>query len=107
MSLRLAAVVAVIAALAVPVPAAAKVVTKITVCGQGGCRATDDRDRLAALPVGGTPTDPPRAAPFYRVRVRMRGVGPASFSMYFLPRQGLLRERAVHGTWTRPEPTQA
>lgn len=106
MSQRFAVVAAMVAALGLPASAAAKEVTKVTVCGEGGCRSTDDRDRLATLPVGGTPTDPPTAAPFYRVRVQMRADRPVSFSMYFLPRPGLLRERAVHGSWMRPEPAQ-
>ena len=104
---RLVLVAAVLAALALPASATAKEITKVTICGQGGCRSTDDRDRLATLPVGGTPTDPPRAAPFYRVTVHMRENRPTSFRMYFLPHPGLLRESAVHGSWTRPSASQA
>jgi hypothetical protein len=89
MSMRLAATAAVLAALVLPASAAAKEITKVTICGQGGCHSTDDADRLAALPVGGTPTDPPRAAPFYRVTVHMRENRAMSFRMYFLPRPGL------------------
>jgi hypothetical protein len=104
---RFIAIAAVLAALGLPASAAAKEITKVTICGQGGCHSTDDRDRLATLPVGGTPTDPPRAAPFYRVTVHMRESRPMSFRMYFLPHPGLLRESAVHGSWTRPSARQA
>jgi hypothetical protein len=100
-------VVCILAALALPSAAIAKEVTMVTVCGQEGCRSTDDRDRLAALPVGGAPTGPPRASSFYRVTIHMRADRPVKFSMYFLPEQGLLRERPVHGSWMRPEPAQA
>jgi hypothetical protein len=104
---RLVVVAGVVGALALPVQAAAKVVTKITICGKRGCHSTDDRDRLAALPVGGTPTEPPTAAPFYRVTVRIRAERPVSFGMYYLPRPGLLREYPVHGSWMRVQPAQA
>jgi hypothetical protein len=104
---RFAALAAALAALPLPASAAAKEITKVTICGQGGCHSTDDRTQLATLPVGGTPSDPPRAAPFYRVTVHMRSDRPRSFRMYFVPRAGLLRESAVHGSWTRPSRAQA
>jgi hypothetical protein len=104
---RFVAIAAVLATLGLPASAAAKEITKVTICGQGGCHSTEDRDRLAALPVGGTPTDPPRAAPFYRVTVHMREQRAASFGMYFLPGPGLLRERAVHGSWMRASAPRA
>jgi len=107
MSSRLAALAIAGAALVLPASAAAKELTKVTICGQGGCHSTEDRSRLATLPVGGTPTDPPKAAAFYRVTVHMRAERPGLFRMYFLSGQGLLREQPVHGSWMRAEPAQA
>src|SRR5687768_10526130 len=86
----------------------------------GGRQGTDDdhdlrpgrlsRDarpqRLDALPVGGAATNPPKAA-FFRVTVHMRADRPVSFRMYFLPREGLLREQPMYGSWMRAEPAQA
>src|SRR5947207_9553003 len=104
MSPRLAALAIAGAALVLPASAAAKELTKVTICGQGGCHSTEDRSRLATLPVGGMPTDPPKAAAFYRVTVHIRGDRPGSFRMYFLSGQGMLREQLVHGSWMRAQP---
>ena len=108
MWLRLTILAAVGAAgLALPSPAGAKDVSKVTICGQGGCHSTTDRDRLVTLPVGGTPVDPPTAARFYRVTVHMGAGRPSSFRMYFLPSPGLLREQTARGSWMRSAPAQA
>jgi hypothetical protein len=107
MSTRLIALLIAGAVLALPGSAAAKELTMITVCGQDGCHSTRDRNRLDALPVGGAATNPPKAAAFFRVTVHMRADRPVSFRMYFLPREGLLREPPVHGSWMRANPAQA
>ena len=66
-------VLAAIAALALAAaPAAgAKEISKAEVCGQGGCATVDDEQGRMALMSGGSPTDPPRAAPYYEVRAEM------------------------------------
>lgn len=107
MSTRLIALALAGAVLVLPGSAVAKELTMITICGRDDCHSTHDHSRLAALPVGGTPTDPPEAASFFRVNVHMRAGRPGSFRMYFLPRERLLRETPEHGSWVRVEPAPA
>jgi hypothetical protein len=58
-------------ALAVAPPAVAKEITKAEVCGPEGCVSVDDEAGRMALMSGGSPIDPPRAAPYYEVRARV------------------------------------
>lgn len=59
-------VVAVGTALALAGTAAAKEVSTLRACGSDGCATVTDRDRLAAMPLGGeTEDDPPRPGAYY------------------------------------------
>ena len=56
-------------ALAAAPAAVAKEITKAEVCGTDGCVSVDDEaGRMALMTSGGSPTDPPHAAPYYEVQ---------------------------------------
>jgi hypothetical protein len=92
------AVVALIAALALPAAAGAKEVTAVTVCGADACtRATDHASRDAFMHAGGVaeeaPGTPQRS---YRLRVSVDEPGAGhveDWIAYWLPDAGLLASR--------------
>jgi hypothetical protein len=89
---RLSLCLALVLPLALAGPAEAKKVVSAKVCGASDCRTVDDRDSLTALAEGGTPTDPPAAAPFYRVELTVLGDGERfTFPIVIVPDAGLVR----------------
>jgi hypothetical protein len=72
--------------------AEAKKPVSAKVCGASDCKTVKDRDALLALIEGGGPTEPPRASPFYRVDLTVRGDGELfTFPVVVVPEAGLLR----------------
>lgn len=92
---------ALLAALALPAVAVAKVPPKVTVCGADACVTARDRAG-AILPLvnGGTPAaPPPTALGGFRVRIVLQ-TGPSQydrFSFWQVPALGLVR--GADGTW--------
>jgi hypothetical protein len=89
-----------LAALALPAGAAAKELKSAAVCGPDGCtQVTENKQALvAAFEDGGPPSSPPnRDAPFYRVRIRIKG---DSVTETLLVSPALRRVRGFdHTTW--------
>jgi hypothetical protein len=72
--------------------AAAKEVVAAKVCGASDCRDVKNRDALTALAEGGPPTDPPAAAPYYRVTLTVLGDGERfRWPIVVVPSEGLIR----------------
>jgi hypothetical protein len=89
---RLTACLALLIFCALAATAAAKEVVAAKVCGASDCRQVKDRDAMLALAEGGTPTDPPAAAPHYRVTLTVRGDGERfTFPVVIVPSSGYLR----------------
>lgn len=87
--------------------AAAKEVVAAKVCGASDCRNVEDREALLALQEGGAPTDPPAAAPHYRVRLTVRADRERiTFPLVIVPDAGLMRGgTAAEGyTWMPVSP---
>lgn len=83
----------VITALADAAPAAAKELTKVTLCGQGDeCATITDADYLRPVPMGGATSVPaPPTQPFYTVQLTIDHGGESDyFLLYYLPRGDLL-----------------
>jgi hypothetical protein len=104
---------AVLVAVAALAPAAAaKELTRATVCGAQGCRTTENRGILAGFENGGMAEAAPRTrARFYTVRMTMReGQQRVRWSLAWVPSTGLLRASGqTRGTfmWTDTSPTAA
>jgi hypothetical protein len=88
--------------LAPAAPALAKGVAHATVCGPSDCREVKDHEQQLALIEGGPPTaPPPKASPWYRVEVTIRGDGERStFTTALLPDAGLVRGEGEYGGYT-------
>jgi hypothetical protein len=74
-------------------PAAAKELTKVTVCGQDGeCTAITATDQLREVPRGGTHSIPtPAVQPFYTLNLTIdHGGDSGPLLLYYLPREHLL-----------------
>ena len=78
--------------LALAAPAAAKELTKVTVCGASGCTTITDRDELRRLPTGGdTTAPPPEPTDYYTVTYSVEHEGASNrFTMYYVPAANLL-----------------
>jgi hypothetical protein len=73
--------------------AAAKELESAKVCGASDCRKVTEHKSLVALMRGGPSTDPPAAAPYFRVELTMRGDGElATFPVAIVPGAGALRD---------------
>jgi hypothetical protein len=89
--------------------AAAKEVVAAKVCGASDCRDVKDRDALAGLAEGGMPTDPPAAAPYYRMTLTIQGDGElVRWAVVVVPSEGVMRggTEAEGYTWM-PMPRQS
>jgi hypothetical protein len=88
--------------LAAASPAVAKEVAHAKVCGPSDCREVKDHDGQLALIEGGPPTaPPPKASPWYRAVVTMRGDGERpTFTTALLPAAGLVRGDSEYGGYT-------
>jgi hypothetical protein len=83
----------VMTALVCVVPAAAKELTKVTVCGQDGeCTAITAADQLREVPRGGAHSIPtPAVQPFYTLNLTIdHGGDSGPLLLYYLPREHLL-----------------
>jgi hypothetical protein len=99
---RLTLCLALVLSSALATTAAAKEVVAAKVCGASHCRTADDRDVLLAVQQGGAPTDPPAAAPYYRVKVTFRAERErVVIPMVVVPDAGVMRAgTAAEGyTW--------
>ncbi|HEX9380343.1 MAG TPA: hypothetical protein VF891_02510 [Gaiellaceae bacterium] len=105
--------VALLLALALPAPAAAKELSKLDVCGSSGCNSTSDRALLRRIGVGSdgsVPADPPGLAPFYTLVYHVRpgrgesfnGRKEIVFRTSFVPGAHLVRGTDENGyvVWT-------
>ena len=97
---------AAIAASLTALPAVAKEIEGLSVCGAAGCDAIDVNPRNHALIEGGRISDAPKnPAPFYRLRL---AVGDGSgkiverFKLLYVP--SAPRLRGIDGTWMKPMP---
>jgi LPXTG-motif cell wall-anchored protein len=101
---RLATLIVVLATLVVVPAAAAKQITKVTACGDGGCVTTTDPAILTGLMNGGPPTVPSHTgAPAVRLTAtiseRPGGKAIARVHNQWVPSLGLLV--AEDGTWMK------
>jgi hypothetical protein len=90
--------------------AVAKELEAAKVCGASDCRRITEHGSLMALMRGGHSTDPPAAAPFFRVELTMRGDGErATFPVAIVPRAGALRDGTARDgfRWFRVSPRVA
>ena len=90
---RLALAFALLAALAVPAPAAAKGPTSATLCGPGGCKSLGDAQGLGGLAHGnGGPIVPiPAPAAYYELRFTSRGDGENfTWTTWYVPSAKML-----------------
>jgi len=105
--------VALLLALALPAPAAAKELSKLDVCGPSGCNSTSDRALLRRIGEGSdgsVPADPPALAPFYTLVYHVRAGRGESFNgrkkvvfrTSFVPGAHLVRgtDEAGYVVWT-------
>jgi hypothetical protein len=99
---RIATVVAGAVLLIPAAVAEGKEVAAAKVCGATSCREVEDPERLGALPLGGTPTDPPAAAAeWYRMEVVMGADRVRErFASAVVPSAN--RMRGDGGFWLRP-----
>jgi hypothetical protein len=83
-------------------PAGAKEVAHAKVCGPSDCREVKDHDEQLALIEGGPPTaPPPKASPWYKAVVTIRGDGERpTFTTALLPAAGLVRGDSEYGGYT-------
>jgi hypothetical protein len=112
--LALVLVAAVLPLAATPVPAGAKGVAKVKVCGAGGCQSADNGQEIAgAVFGGGTSGRPPSSGqPFYRFKVYMQEPGSRrselASTFLYLPRQHLVARPGRYGSreWVRLDPSE-
>jgi hypothetical protein len=86
---------AVLLALVLATPAAAKEVTSAKACGVSDCRQLSDRQLNALLPTGNTPTGPPShpTGGWYRITISLRAPAPRErFTIAALPRARVVRD---------------
>jgi hypothetical protein len=116
MGRHLAALAVVLGLLAAPPVAPAKEISKVSVCGTSGQCTTYDRSdfkSLMFLAEDAGPTDPPAAAPWYRVRFtvdeREHGGGYDRWTVAYVPSADSLRVRDEGGdfAWVALNPRTA
>jgi hypothetical protein len=97
------------ALLLIAVPAQAKEISAISVCGSEDCVNLDSKHdgNLMAFANGGSPTDPPgTAAPFYRLRFTVREPGTDahdSWTVQFVPKLRLIGSHGEGDQWVWSE----
>jgi hypothetical protein len=106
------AILAALAALALPTGAAAKALTSLTVCGSDGCEKITAHAALQGFMDGGYETlAPKQPGPFFTVKATMRhGEEDAGgWTVQYLRAANLIRAQAEYGkhVWTRPAGTTA
>lgn len=104
MNRTLAVCTALAAMLALPPGAMAKEVEKASVCGPDGCATTSNQKERQAIATavenGGPPSTPPsRHAPYYRVRVFIKGMPRSEPPFRLLVAPAIRRVRGPEGTW--------
>jgi hypothetical protein len=110
---RLLCLLALTALLAVPTSAPAKEVASLALCGTSGCHGVKGEAARRGFENGASAAPAPRGPePFLQLRVSIKaheGEGIPGFSLDYLPRAGLLRERdeSGHAVFTRPAPALA
>jgi hypothetical protein len=105
--MRRTAVLATLAALALPAAAQAKEVSSLSVCGPAGCHAITAKAPLRGFMDGGYETSAPqRVEPYLAVKAHMRheGEDAGGFTVQYLPAANLIRAEGEFGehVWTRP-----
>jgi hypothetical protein len=89
-------------ALAVPAAAHAKEIASVSVCGAAGCDDVTTIATPATLDGGGRGNPPGSAAPFYRVKVRVRAADEERVGWTFLYVPSVQKVRGDDGTWMNP-----
>jgi hypothetical protein len=90
---RISSCLALVVTLSLAGGATAKELESAKVCGASECRTITEHRSLMALMRGGPSTDPPAAAPFFRVELTMRGDGErATFPVAIVPGARALRD---------------
>ena len=88
-------------ALALPAAAAAKEIVAVQACGTGGCEDVTAITSHAALDGGGRANPPGRAAPFFRINVKVKAGGETG-GWKFLYVPSAQKVRGDDGSWMNP-----